>query len=220
MIIKGLIFDFDGLILDTETPDVMAWLKIYKKHGQNFNFGDYALSIGTIYRMTEPALDLQRLVPGLNAEEVFNEWTELERLLIKDQIVLPGVIEYLQTAKTLNIKVAIASSSEKSWVVGHLEQHGIREYFDFIHTVDETGIPKPDPALYQMALKSLRLSPNEVIAFEDSTNGISAAKSAGIFCVSVPNPITKYLDLNNADLILDSLASLPLQELLVRFKLI
>ena len=219
MIIKGLIFDFDGLILDTETPDVMAWLKIYKKHGQNFNFGDYALSIGTIYRMTEPALDLQRLVPGLNAEEVFNEWTELERLLIKDQIVLPGVIEYLQTAKTLNIKVAIASSSEKSWVVGHLEQHGIREYFDFIHTVDETGIPKPDPALYQMALKSLRLSPNEVIAFEDSTNGISAAKSAGIFCVSVPNPITKYLDLNNADLILDSLASLPLQELLVRFKL-
>jgi HAD superfamily hydrolase (TIGR01509 family) len=219
VIIKGLIFDFDGLILDTETPDVMAWLKIYKKHGQNFNFGDYALSIGTIYRMTEPALDLQRLVPGLNAEEVFNEWTELERLLIKDQIVLPGVIEYLQTAKTLNIKVAIASSSEKSWVVGHLEQHGIREYFDFIHTVDETGIPKPDPALYQMALKSLRLSPNEVIAFEDSTNGISAAKSAGIFCVSVPNPITKYLDLNNADLILDSLASLPLQELLVRFKL-
>jgi len=219
VIIKGLIFDFDGLILDTETPDVMAWLKIYQKHGQNFNFGDYALSIGTIYRMTEPALDLQRLVPGLNAEEVFNEWTELERLLIKDQIVLPGVIEYLQTAKTLNIKVAIASSSEKSWVVGHLEQHGIREYFDFIHTVDETGIPKPDPALYQMALKSLRLSPNEVIAFEDSTNGISAAKSAGIFCVSVPNPITKYLDLNNADLILDSLASLPLQELLVRFKL-
>ncbi len=218
MKIKGLIFDFDGLILDTETPDVLAWVKIYQKHGQKFNFDNYALSIGTIYRMTEPAQDLQRLVPGLNAEEVFNEWTELERFFIKDQKVLPGVIEYLQTARTLNIKAAIASSSEKSWVVGHLEQHGISEYFGFIHTVDETGIPKPDPALYQMALKSLRLSPNEVIAFEDSANGIAAAKSAGIYCVAIPNPITKYLDLNNADLILDSLACLPLPELLVRFK--
>lgn len=218
MKIKGLIFDFDGLILDTETPDVLAWIKIYQRYGQKFNFKNYALSIGTIYRMTEPAQDLQRLVPGLNADEVFNEWTELERFFIKDQKVLPGIIEYLQIAKAFNIKVAIASSSEKSWVVGHLEQHGIRDHFDFIHTVDETGIPKPDPALYQMALKSLRLRSNEVIAFEDSANGIAAAKSAGIYCVAIPNPITKYLDLNNADLILDSLASLPLPELLVRFK--
>ena len=121
MIIKGLIFDFDGLILDTETPDVMAWLKIYQKHGQKFNFNNYAQSIGKIFRMTEPAQDLQRLVPGLNAEEVMNEWTELEKFYINDQRVLPGILDYLSAAKANNIQIAIASSSERTWVVGHLE---------------------------------------------------------------------------------------------------
>jgi HAD superfamily hydrolase (TIGR01509 family) len=218
MTIEGLIFDFDGLILDTETPDVLAWLKIYQKHGQNFNFENYALSIGSIYRMTEPAKDLERMVTGLKEEEIINEWTELERLYIKDQKILPGVMDYVLAAKASNFQVAIASSSEKPWVVSNLERFGIRHLFDFIHTVDETGIPKPDPALYQMALESMQLKPEEVIAFEDSANGIAAAKSAGIFCVVIPNPITKYMNLNNADLILDSLASLPLPELLMRFK--
>lgn len=217
MTIKGLIFDFDGLILDTETPDVLAWLKIYKKHGQKFNFNNYALSIGTIYRMTEPAKELEKMVTGLKEEEIFNEWTELERFYIKDQQILPGVMDYILSAKAFNFQIAIASSSDNRWVVSHLDKFGIRHLFDFIHTVDETSIPKPDPALYQMALQSMQLNPNEAIAFEDSANGITAAKSAGIFCVAIPNPITKYLDLNKADLILDSLASLPLPELLMRF---
>jgi len=117
----------------------------------------------------------------------------------------------------LDLKVAIASSSEKSWVVSHLERLGIHQFFDFIHTVDETKIPKPDPALYLLALESLKAGPNEVIAFEDSTNGVSAAKTAGIFCVAIPNPTTKSLPLDQADLILESLAHLPLSQLLDRF---
>lgn len=217
MAIKGLIFDFDGLILDTETPDVLAWLTIYQKYGQKFDFENYAQSIGSIYRVMEPAKNLQRLIPNLNVEEVFNEWTELEKIYIKDRKILPGIMQYLHDAKAFNLAVTIASSSEKSWVTDHLDKFEIRHFFDYIHTVDETGVPKPDPALYQLALKSMQLNPNQTIAFEDSANGIEAAKSSGIFCVAIPNPITKYLNLDNADLILDSLASLPLPELLMRF---
>ena len=217
MTIKGLIFDFDGLILDTETPDVIAWIKIYQKYGQKFRFENYAYAIGTIFRMVEPARELQNLVPGLQAENIFNEWTKLEKSLIENQKILPGIMEYLNDARALNFQIAIASSSEKPWVLGHLEKLGIQDFFDYIHTVDETGIPKPDPALYLKALDSLKLNACEVIAFEDSANGILAAKAAGIFCVVVPNLITKFLNLERADLILDSLANLPLSELLARF---
>lgn len=218
MTIKGLIFDFDGLILDTETPDVIAWMEVFKKYGQKFDFDQYQSAIGSVYRFMAPAEDLAREVHGVDAEEIFTEWTLLEKSFIEKQKIMPGILEYLNAARGLNINIAIASSSERPWVVGHLERLGIRDYFDSIHTVDETNIPKPDPSLYRMALRSLNTKAEEAIAFEDSVHGISAAKAAGIFCVAVPNQITRFLNLNHADLIIDSLANLPLPQLLMRFQ--
>jgi HAD superfamily hydrolase (TIGR01509 family) len=217
MTIKGLIFDFDGLILDTETPDVIAWVKIYKKYGQEFDFSEYSLAIGSVYEFSGPAKNLINLVPSLNLDEILQEWLQIEKELIEKQSIQPGIMDYLNFSKQENLKTAIASSAERSWVVGHLKRLGIEHLFNFIHTVDETKISKPSPALYHLALKSLQLEPDEVIAFEDSTNGVSAAKAAGIFCVAVPNQITRLLQLDQADLILDSLANLPLSQLLIRF---
>jgi beta-phosphoglucomutase-like phosphatase (HAD superfamily) len=73
---------------------------------------------------------------------------------------------------------------------------------------------KPDPALYQCAVDALELRPEEAVAFEDSPNGVTAAKRAGLFCVAVPNPLTRQLILTHADLQLASLAEMPLQRLL------
>lgn len=217
MAIKSLIFDFDGLILDTETPDVIAWMEIFKRYGQKFNFEKYKSAIGTVYRIMEPAHDLARLINGPNAETIYIEWSALEKDLINKQKILPGIMDYLIEAKTFNLKTAIASSAEMSWVDGHLRRLGIREFFDFVHTVDEIGVPKPFPNLYQAALNSLKITADEAIAFEDSVNGIMAAKNAGIFCVAVPNQTTRLLNLEYADLIIDSLANLPLSQLLSRF---
>ena len=217
MTIKGLIFDFDGLILDTETPDVIAWIKIYKKYGQEFEFNKYASAIGSIYEFSGPAKQLANLVPSLDKENILQEWLHLENELIERQSIMPGIMNYLNSAKELNLQTAIASSSERAWVKGHLKRLGIEKFFNFIHTVEETNIPKPDPALYNLTLKSLQLLPEEVLAFEDSTNGISSAKAAGLNCIAVPNPITRLLKLDNADLIIDSLANLPLSQLLIRF---
>ena len=217
MTIKGLIFDFDGLILDTETPDVIAWIKIYIKYGQEFEFNKYASTIGSVYEFSGPAKQLTNLVPSLDKEVIFQEWLQLEKELIEKQSVMPGIMDYLNSAYQFNLKTAIASSAERAWVNGHIKRLGIHNYFNFVHTVEDTNIPKPAPALYILTLKSLQLKPEEVLAFEDSTNGISAAKAAGITCVAVPNQITRMLKLDHADLILDSLANLPLSQLLIRF---
>ncbi len=217
MTIKGLIFDFDGLILDTETPDVIAWIKIYKNYGQEFDFSKYASAIGSVFEFSGPANQLANLIPSLNKEGILKEWMQLENELIKKQSVMPGIMDYLISARQLKLHTAIASSSESFWVNSHLKRLGIADYFDFVHTVEETRIPKPDPALYSLALKSLKLEPEEALAFEDSSNGISAAKAAGISCIAVPNQITRLLKLEHADLILDSLANLPLSQLLIRF---
>jgi putative hydrolase of the HAD superfamily len=217
MTIKGLIFDFDGLILDTETPDMIAWLKIFNKYGQEFNFSEYASAIGSAFEYNGPAKKLVNLVPSLNLEVILQEWLQLEQELIQKQSIQPGIMDYLNSAQQLNIQTAIASSAERSWVIDHLKRLGIEYFFNYIHTVDDTKISKPSPALYKLALKSLNLKPDEAISFEDSTNGISAAKAAGIFCVAVPNQITRLLRLDEADLILDSLENLPLSQLLIRF---
>ena len=217
MTIKGLIFDFDGLILDTETPDVIAWVKIYKKYGQEFEFNKYASAIGSVFEFSGPAKQLAILVPSLDKEVILQEWFQLENELIEKQSIMPGIMDYLNSAHQFNLQTAIASSAERAWVNGHLKRLEIDNYFNFIHTVEDTNIPKPAPALYILTLKSLQLKPEEVLAFEDSTNGISAAKAAGITCVAVPNQITRMLRLDHADLILDSLANLPLSQLLIRF---
>jgi len=159
MTIKGLIFDFDGLILDTETPDVIAWIKIYEKYGQEFEFSQYSSAIGSMYEFSGPANHLVNLVPALDKEIIFQEWLHLENELIEKQSIMPGIREYLDCAHQFNLQIAIASSSESAWVNGHLKRLGIEKYFNFVHTVEDTNIPKPDPALYFLTLKSLRLRP-------------------------------------------------------------
>jgi putative hydrolase of the HAD superfamily len=217
MTIKGLIFDFDGLILDTETPDVIAWINIYNKYGQKFEFNKYASAIGSVYEFSGPANQLVDLVPSLKKDEILQEWLQYENQLIEKQAIMPGIMDYLLSARQMNLQTAIASSAEKTWVKGHLIRLGIEKYFNFVHTVEDTNIPKPAPALYNLTLKSLQLKPEQVLAFEDSPNGISAAKAAGISCIAVPNQITRLLKLDHADLTLDSLANLPLSQLLIRF---
>jgi len=130
------------------------------------------------------------------------------------QPILPGVEDYLHLAKVENLKLGIASSSNRRWVAGNLKRLELLEYFDVIHTSDDVEKTKPDPALYSLALQSLGIKPEEAIVLEDSPNGVRAAKSAKIFTVAIPNPLTAQLDLSQADLILESLTDLSLLELL------
>jgi HAD superfamily hydrolase (TIGR01509 family) len=135
--------------------------------------------------------------------------------LLQAQSILPGVSEYIAEAKRLGLRLGVASSSSRRWVVGHLTDLGLSAHFDCIKCRDDVACVKPDPALYQAAVQALGVPPQEAMALEDSPNGITAAKRAGLYCVAVPNPLTRQLSLAHADFLLNSLADLPLERLLL-----
>lgn len=144
----------------------------------------------------------------------------LERMYYQEatsaQRLLPGVERYLEEARRLGLKTAIASSSSRDWVLEHLRRFELEDRFEAVVCREDVERTKPDPALYCVALQRLSADPNDAIALEDSSNGIRAAKAAGIYCVAVPNAMTSSMDLSSADLRLDCLESLPLSELLER----
>jgi HAD superfamily hydrolase (TIGR01509 family) len=138
-----------------------------------------------------------------------------ETSLILEQPVLPGVLDYLEGARRLGLRVGLASSSSCEWVLGHLSRLGLLNYFHEIRASEDVKRTKPDPALYLQVLHGLGVPAEQGVALEDSPNGILAAKRAGLFCVAVPNALTRRLPLDHADLRLESLADLPLESLLV-----
>jgi HAD superfamily hydrolase (TIGR01509 family) len=217
MSIKALVFDFDGLILDTEGPVFQSWHELFQDYGYNLTLDDWQVCIGSqegtdfffsnLGDKLDASFDMQVEAP---------KRLERELELIASQPLLPGVLEYIQQATELGLKLGIASSSPCKWVLGHLEERGIRHHFECVLAADDVSITKPDPSLYATALHCLEVSTHQVIAFEDSPNGVLAAKRAGIYCVAVPNPLTRQLQIEEADLQLNSLEELPLRELLAR----
>jgi HAD superfamily hydrolase (TIGR01509 family) len=218
MNIKALLFDFDGLILDTETTEFLVWQKIYREYGQEMLPETWGQIIGG-YGISnfDGAVYLTELVGnGLNTRELHARHRSESDALILQQPVLPGVVDYLEDAHRLGLCLAVASSSPHSWVDTHLARLGLADHFAAIICGDDVppGRTKPHPDLFQKALVALSVKSDEAIVFEDSPNGVKAARAAGIFVVSVPNPITTLLKTDGANLTLDSLAQIPLQELL------
>jgi HAD superfamily hydrolase (TIGR01509 family) len=213
--IRALVFDFDGLIVDTEGPIFRAWQRIYREHGQELPRERWLTIIGTATGPFDPLLDLRKRTGEALAGDALDA---LERRYYQEatamQQLLPGVERYLADARRLQLKTAVASSSKATWVMDHLERFGIQENFDAILCREDVSRTKPDPELYLKALERLAVTPSEAIAFEDSANGIRAAKAAGIFCVAVPNPLTADMDLHQADLRLESLEATTLESLL------
>jgi HAD superfamily hydrolase (TIGR01509 family) len=216
--IKALIFDFDGLILDTETPEYQTWQAIYRAHGFELPQEEWGKIIGG-YGISnfDPAEHLSLLAQGrLDPVSLRDRHRSESAALYLQQPLLPGVLDYLRDAKRLGLKLAIASSSGHAWVERHSGRFGILDYFDKIVCREDVpaGRTKPNPDLFLLALERLGVQANEAIVFEDSPNGVRAACAAGIFVVAVPNPTTSLLTIDNASLTLASLADLPLPELL------
>ena len=215
--IHAIIFDFDGLILDTEGPIFQSWQEAYRQHGQELLLEKWAAVIGTYEESFDPWTHLQKLVGHpLEAQAVLAPRLAREQQLIARQPVLPGVQEYLQDAARLGLKTGLASSSPHRWVAGHLQRLGLMHYFQCIRTRENVRITKPDPELYISAAAGLGVHPEQAIALEDSPNGVLAAKRAGLYCVAVPNSLTRLLPLDQADLRIESLAEIPLERLLAQ----
>ena len=216
--LKALIFDFDGLILDTETPDYQTWKSIYREHGFELPDDEWGKIVGGWGISTFDAAEHLSLLAQGRVDSVSlrdRHRVETSALLLA-QPILPGVMEILQEAKRLGLKLAIGSSSPHSWVDTHAKRLGIFDYFDAVVCEDEVGIgrTKPFPDVYLTALKKLHVQKNEAVVFEDSPNGVGAARTAGIFAVAVPNPVTSLLPFEGANLTVKSLRDVSLRDLM------
>lgn len=213
--IKALIFDFDGTILDTEVPDYQSWQEIYEELGASLPFDTWASFIGTGVAVFDPYQHLAvQLDQPPDREELALKVHQRRDHLIRQQAALPGVKEYISEATERGFKLAVASNSYHPWVDGYLDHLGMRSVFHAIKCGDDVKRPKPAPDIYLDALADLGVDASEAIAFEDSPHGIHAARQAGIFAVAVPNLMTARLDFSQASLRLNSIADLPLQDLI------
>jgi putative hydrolase of the HAD superfamily len=215
MALKGIIFDFDGLIIDTEMPGCNAWAELFNQHGFSFTIEDWKKAIGTGPTAYNPASHLSQLTQGRLDPQVIQKQTLARvRELIESQPILPGVLDFIIGAERLGLPMAVASSSNRDWVEGYLLKLGIRKFFKVVCTSDDVTNVKPDPELFILATKNLGIDPSEAIIFEDSPNGIRAAKAAGISCIAIPNDITKSMDLSLATRVVNSFLELDPHDLI------
>jgi HAD superfamily hydrolase (TIGR01509 family) len=211
---RAIVFDFDGLILDTEEPIYRSWLEVYRAHGEELPFERWVQIVGSTTEGFHPQHHLEEKLGKALPKEVLDRRIGRRTELILANAVLPGVADLIDAAKTRGLELGVASSSTGDWVRGHLGRLGILDRFDCIRCRDDVPHAKPEPDLYLAVLDCLGVAPGEAFAIEDSPNGVTAAKAAGMKCVAIPNSITEQLDLTQADVTVRSLADVTLDELI------
>ncbi len=207
----ALVFDFDGTILDTETPVYESWAAAYRWAGaepvpRERWLQDLGKADG--YGLDVRALLCEQLgVAEMPAEAEAHRKATRDEMLFNEPL-RDGVTDWLEAAAAAAIPLAVASSSSSAWVIPHLERLGLHRYFAAVSCADP-GIPgKPDPTVYLSACDELDVDPATALAIEDSTHGVSAAIAAGMRCIATPGPMTKTMDFSHSTVRADSLALL------------
>jgi HAD superfamily hydrolase (TIGR01509 family) len=213
-VLRALIFDFDGMIVDTETPEFASWGSIFQAYRCELHPLEWVHGIGTHGVLDPHGLLEEKSGLTLDRHEIRLRQIEVLEVMLRSVQPCAGVVDLIAAAKRRGLKLAVASSSSRKWVLRWLDQFQLTGYFDVFKNRDDVESVKPDPALYLQALAELRVSAKEAVAFEDSLNGLRAARAAGIFTVVVPNSMTRHLALDEADLLLDSLERFPLEQAL------
>lgn len=211
--LKALIFDFDGVIVDTETQ----WYEIYRdwlkeEYNYDLNIRDYLVCVGANSRELFAFLR-EAIGPEVDGEAFERSATDE---FIRRSSVLPlmkGVEALIKDAKARGLKLAIATSATRRKPESHLKRLGILEYFDAFSTAELCENIKPAPDLFLKAAELLKVSPEECLAIEDSGNGLISANRAGMRCLLVPNDITRHCEFEPCYKRADSLADVDLTEI-------
>jgi HAD superfamily hydrolase (TIGR01509 family) len=218
MLVEAVVFDFDGLLMDTETTLVEAWKAEWRHHGLELDLDDgFWPGHGGDTFASHTAKLAAAVGPGFDHDESSARRRALREELHEGLDFRPGIRDWLAEARSGGLRVAIASSSPREWVAGHLERVGAVDLFDQITTGDEVSRHKPDPEIYQLALQRLGLKGEQTVAVEDTAHGTAAAIAAGMWTIAIPNPFVSPTALRHADLVLESAADHSLSECLYSF---
>jgi putative hydrolase of the HAD superfamily len=215
--LDALVFDFDGTMVDTETPALESVMRIWREHDAELSMDWWLEGMGT-NREGSWITELERAIGRPLDHDRLME----QRRRVKDQVtdgnpLLPGVLALLDEADRMGIGLAVASSSAHDWVDRHLQRLGVFDRFAAVCCRDDVGgVAKPSPDVYLLALARLGVQPSRAAAIEDSPHGMAAALAAGLRCGVVPNPLVRALDFEGAHVLLHDLTDMAPAQLLGR----
>ncbi len=212
--LDALVFDFDGLLMDTETTSLRVWQHLWRSHGLELDVGTFFAPHGGDVIAERYAALAAAVGPSFDREAA-----QAARLAYRDKLhasleLAEGIGPWLDEARGLGLRLAVASSSHRDWVASHLDRVGFLERFEVLACGDDVGTVKPDPAVYVLALERLGVVPARALAFEDTVHGVAAAKAAGLACVAIPHPHADRAAFTEADRVLSSAAEVSLLSLL------
>lgn len=213
MTLQALVFDFDGLIVDTEGPGFVSWSELYEKFGQKLTLDDWRHATGYVGGF-DPGLHLETLL-GQKLDWSLHAPRRESRnweLTLRES-TLPGIERLMADARSRSIKIGVASNSGYGWVEQGLERLGLRHFVETIIARDMVLNPKPAPDVYLKAAQTLQADPHYCVALEDSEPGSRAAKAAGMRVVAIPNQFSERQDLSMADLVVPSAEDLSIERL-------
>jgi HAD superfamily hydrolase (TIGR01509 family) len=210
MILAALVFDFDGLIVDTENPGFISWEEVYQEFGVTLGIDDWRHATGYVGGF-DPAIHLEQILGRrLDWSQLMPKREARNWELTLQAKVLPGIEQLMLSARERRLRVGVASNSENGWVEGGLRRLGLRDYVDTVVSRDMVMNPKPAPDIYLKTVQTLQVEPSQAVALEDSEPGCRAAKRAGLKAVAIPNRFSERQDLTIADLIVRSATELSL----------
>ncbi|HEY2316631.1 MAG TPA: HAD-IA family hydrolase [Streptosporangiaceae bacterium] len=214
MTIQAVIFDFDGLLMDTEVTMLASWQFEWRQHGLELDtttfFADHGGDV-----TAERYADLARAVGASYDRQASHQRRVAFRNGLNAELgLLPGIADWLDQAHSMGLRLAIASSSPRAWVRGLLARTGYLDQFEVVACGDEVAAPKPDPAVYSLALHRLGVSGRDAVAVEDAAHGVTAAQAAGLPCVAIPGKHADIRRFADAELVLRSATELDLADAL------
>lgn len=216
MTIEALIFDFDGLLMDTESTLLDSWRWEWRQHGLHLDETTFFADHGGDVSESRYAALAAAVGPGFDRDASHARRTAYRERAHAGLKLSSGIAAWLDEARRLGLRLAVASSSAGPWVRANLSRTGDLSRFDVLACGDEVAAHKPDPAVYHLALSRLDLKPDQAVAFEDSPYGVSAAQTAGLRCVAIPNLFTPNSRYAHADVLLPSAATTALAEVLTK----
>jgi putative hydrolase of the HAD superfamily len=214
MATDALVFDFDGLLMDTETTSLRVWQYLWRSYGLELDVATFFAPHGGDVIAERYAALAAAVGPGYDQAE-----SHARRLAYRDELhaaleLADGIDAWLTEARDLGLRLAVASSSPRDWITDHLSRIGYLNRFELLACGDEVAAPKPAPDVYRLALSRLDVPAARAIAFEDTVHGVAAAQAAGLRCVAIPHPNADPALFTAADVLLTSAADQPLASVL------
>lgn len=213
--VAAVIFDFDGIVLDSETPEYESHRRIYERCGVDLTVAEWCAAIG-LWTEGHDERRFETLCRLANAPPTRDQYHAERRRIFAELIPgepMPGIRDLLGALRDANIPTAIASTAPSRWVVQAAERIGVSGLFRAVVTGDQVARRKPAPDVYLEAARRLGVDPAGSVAIEDSGPGIAAARAAGMPTIAIPHWLTASHDLSGADLRVSNAAELTIDRL-------